>query len=257
VWRLYLDPALTEYVEIPEDDIKHSETLPDTSGTSVWVLSGTPLKHVQTQTQDVQAEFLGGAITDELLATGAAAAAAGPLAPMPTPPISIAGACISRVPCPSTAGCPSVQVICPSAVDACPSRLQPCISRIPCPSTQCPSLTTVCVTRIQCPSRATPCLSQQIRCNSAVDACPSRFGPCVSAAFNCPSHTTLCQTIGIACIPTRIVACPTDPATCPQPSAAFVCPTFGPCPSIAGCPTEGFCDPGGFDPGQQAGGGIG
>jgi hypothetical protein len=36
-----------------------------------------------------------------------------------------------------------------------------------------------------------------------------------------------------------------------------VCPTFGPCPSIAGCPTEGFCDPGGFDPGQQAGGGIG
>ena len=254
VWRLYLDPALTEYVEVPEDAIKHVETLPDASGTSIWVLSGTPLKHVQTQTQDVQAEFLGGAITDELLATSPAAAAAP--GPVPTPPISIAGPCISRIQCPSTAQCPSVQVICPSAVDACPSRLQPCISRIPCPSVPCPSRTAPCVTRIQCPSLVTPCLSQQIRCISAVDACPSRFGPCVSNTFNCPSVTALCQTIGIGCIPSRLVACPTDPSGCPQPSAAFVCPSFGPCPSIAGCPSEGFCDPGGgFDPGQQFGGG--
>lgn len=255
VWRLYLDPALTEYVEVPEEDIKHSETLPDASGTSIWVLNTTPLKHVRTQTQDVQAEFLGGAITDELLAAPGGPAP-GPIGPMPTPQVSLAGPCISRIPCPSTANCPSVQVFCPSQVDACPSRLRPCISRIPCPSVPCPSTTAPCPTRIGCQSVATPCLSQQIRCNSAVDACPSRFGPCVTRSLNCPSFTALCQTIGIGCIPSRLVACPTDPNTCPQPSAAFVCPSFGPCPSEAGCPSEGFCDPGGgFDPGGQLGGG--
>jgi hypothetical protein len=67
--------------------------------------------------------------------------------------------------------------------------------------------------------------------------------------------TTVCPTIGIACIPTRFVACPTDASSCPIASETFVCPTLGPCPSIAGCPTEGFCDPGGFDPGEQFGGG--
>jgi hypothetical protein len=249
VWRLYLDAGLTEYVEIPEADIMHSETLPDASGTTVWVSSSAALTHVRTQTQDVQAEFLGGAITDELLASPAAAAAR-PIGPAPQ--ISIAGPCVSRIQCPSTINCPSVQVICPSSVDACPSRLRPCISRIPCPTTiQCPSRVTICQSRLTCqPSVFTPCLSQQIRCPSAVDACPTRFG--------CPSVDTLCQTIGIGCIPSRLVACPTDPASCPQPSAAFVCPTFGPCPSIAGCPSDGFCgDPGGggFDPGQQFGGG--
>lgn len=253
VWRLYLDPALTEYVEVPEADIQHSETLPDASGTSIWVLSTTPLKHVRTETQDVQAEFLGGAITDELLATRPAGPVGVPGGQIPAP-VSLAGPCISRVPCPSTVNCPSIQVICPSSVDACPSRIGPCISRIPCPSVPCPSITNICPSRQQCPSVATPCLSQQIRCNSAVDACPSRFGPCVSRTFNCPSFTALCQTLGIGCIPSRLVACPTDPNSCPQPSAAFVCPTFGPCPSITGCPTEGFCDPGGFEPGEQFGG---
>lgn len=245
-WRLYLDPGLTEYVEVPEADIKHSETLPDASGTSIWVLSTTPLTHVRTQTQDVQAEFLGGAITDELLAVQPGPAPAegpvGPGGPVPIPP-TVTGGCLSRLRCPTFVDCPSVQIFCP------PSRAV-CASRIECPSIQCPSRVTVCVSRrAWCqPSVATPCLSQQIRCPSLVDACPTRFG--------CASVDALCQTVGIGCIPSRLVACPSDLTGCPQPSAAFACPTVGPCPSIAGCPSEGFCDPGGgFDPGQQFGGG--
>ncbi len=220
VWRLYLTASLDEYVEIPESEIQHSETLPDSSGTTVWVSSSVSLKHVRTHAQDVQAEFLGGAITDELLAT-----ARGPVAPpqpIPTPPVSLAGPCLSQ------------QVRCQSAVDACPSRFG-------------------------------RCLSQQVRCQSAVDACPSRFG-CASRL--CPPAThELCQTIGIACVPSVLVACPQTVAggcqvsavgicRTPPVSAPNACPTVGVCPSIAGCPSEGFCgDP--FDPGQFGGGPIG
>ncbi|MDQ3850501.1 MAG: hypothetical protein M3296_07800 [Actinomycetota bacterium] len=245
IWRLYLNPALDEYVEIPEAEISHSETLPDSSGTTVWVPNTLPLKHVRTQTQDVQAEFLGGAITDELLAT-----APGPVprpGQVPTPPVSIVGPCLSRIPCPSvpcpstTGPCLSHQIRCNSAVDACPSRFG------------CASQAFVCAS-VPCPSTTTPCLSHQIRCNSAVDACPSRFG-CASQAFVCPTTTPQqCPTLGIACIPSRFTLCASDPMVCPPASQAFVCPSFGPCPSRAGCPTEGFCgDP--FDPGQVGGGG--
>ena len=242
VWRLYLTATLDEYVEIPESDIQHSETLPDASGTNVWVINATSLKHVRTQTQDVQAEFLGGAITDEMLA-GAATAAPTPLDQIQTPAITFGG-CPTRFGCPSFAApCLSRQIRCNSAVDACPTRFG-------------------CPTQQQCPSFATPCLSQQIRCNSAVDACPSRFGPCVSKSFNCPTISPRqCVTLGIACIPTRFTQCPTNDicptdvfAGCGQVSQTFVCPSTGPCPSLAGCPTEGFCgDP--FDPGTFGGGG--
>ncbi len=228
VWRLYLTPALDEYVEVPESEILHSETLPDSSGTTIWVSNTVPLKHVRTQAQDVQAEFLGGAITDQLLA---AAPAPGPVpGPIPTPPVSLAGPCLSQ------------QIRCNSAVDACPTRFG-------------------CVTRFRCPSVTGPCLSQQIRCNSAVDACPTRF--CASQAFTCPTTSPQrCPTLGIACIPTRFAQCPSEwcptqfDTGCGTASQAFVCPTLGRCPSIAGCPTEGFCgDP--FDPGQGGGGQIG
>jgi hypothetical protein len=295
VWRLYLDPSLSEYVEIPEADIQHAETLPDTSGSSIWVINTTSLKHVRTETQDVQAEFLGGDITDELLATSPAGVVGGPGGPVPTPPISIAGPCLSRVACPSTVKCPSVQVFCPSQVDACPTRfncpsvqafcpsqVDACPTRFKCPSVQafcpsqvdacptrfnCPSITDICPTKVNCPSITNICPTKvncpsitnicptKVNCPSITNICPSRFGPCVSTAIKCPSVTSVCPTIGITCIPTRFVACPTDPSSCPIPSETFVCPTLGPCPSIAGCPTEGFCDPGGFDPGEQFGGG--
>lgn len=75
-WRLYLTPTLDEYVEIPEEDIVHSQSLgPDQSdlgGTMVWVRSGTPLQYTRTTSRQIQAEFLQGTIT-----TGFKARAAG------------------------------------------------------------------------------------------------------------------------------------------------------------------------------------
>src|SRR5689334_14808375 len=45
-WRLYLTPTLDEYVEIPEEDIVHSQPLGQEQsalgGTMVWVRSATP-----------------------------------------------------------------------------------------------------------------------------------------------------------------------------------------------------------------------
>jgi hypothetical protein len=240
VWRLYLTPALDEYVEVPESEIQHSETLPDSSGTTIWVSNTLPLKHVRTQTQDVQAEFLGGAITDELLA-GAPGTVPRP-GPVPTPPVSIAGPCLSQ------------QIRCNSAVDACPSHFCPSVAG-PCLSQQirCNSAVDACPSRL-CPSAAGPCLTRVIRCDSAVDACPTQFGPCASHTF-CPTTTPQrCPTLGFACVPSRLTPCQSVQRPCITISEAVVCPSIGACPSLAGCPSEGFCgDP--FDPGGLGGGG--
>lgn len=66
-WRLYLTPTLDDYVEIPEEDIVHSQSLgPEQSalgGTMIWVRSATPLQYTRTRSRQIQAEFLQGAIT--------------------------------------------------------------------------------------------------------------------------------------------------------------------------------------------------
>src|SRR2546427_304265 len=48
VWRLYLSSALDEYVEIPEEDILHTQELPDGQGTLVWVPTSLNVQHVKT-----------------------------------------------------------------------------------------------------------------------------------------------------------------------------------------------------------------
>lgn len=62
-WRLYLSAALDDYVEIPEDAILATETLPDNQGNQVWVRAGTSLVRHTTTTRSVQAEFLSGGIS--------------------------------------------------------------------------------------------------------------------------------------------------------------------------------------------------
>jgi len=94
---------------------------------------------------------------------------------------TLSSACRGAIP--QTQFCVSQFVRCPSAVDACPTRL--CPSRFtPCQSqfVRCPSQLDACPTRYNCPSVAAPCVTQDFSCEtrgacpSAVDACPTRFG---------------------------------------------------------------------------------
>lgn len=89
-WRIYLSLTLDEYVEIPEEDIIHSQSLgPEQSalgGTMVWVRTGTPLQYTRTMSRQIQAEFLQGPITTgfSMGATGfQAAMAPGPRNALP------------------------------------------------------------------------------------------------------------------------------------------------------------------------------
>ena len=66
-WRLYLTPALDEYVEIPEDKILHHRRLAEDRGTMVWVPRGLALQHKQIRSEEVQAEFLAGPIASQYL----------------------------------------------------------------------------------------------------------------------------------------------------------------------------------------------
>jgi hypothetical protein len=75
-WNLYLSTALNEYVQFSENDIVHSQPLTAESaplgGTSVWLKSDAPLKHVQVTTRQMQAGFLSGSITSGNLSSAAA-----------------------------------------------------------------------------------------------------------------------------------------------------------------------------------------
>lgn len=69
--RLWLDHELTGYVDVPDDAILYHHTLADDAGTLLWVDPTATLTHSAPQEQEVQAEFLGGAIAQRNLAAAA------------------------------------------------------------------------------------------------------------------------------------------------------------------------------------------
>ena len=85
-WRLYLSPELSEFVEFTEQDVVNTEPIPEDQsplgGTTVWLRAATTLRYTRITSQQVQADFLQGAITSgfmenaisNLQATGARAA---------------------------------------------------------------------------------------------------------------------------------------------------------------------------------------
>jgi len=142
--RLWLNLDLSSYVEVANDAIVHSQTLDNDQGTILWVEPGTTVTHSTTQSQEVQAEFLGGSIAEQNLAAAPAGVEWGspmggftgetrafPCAPRP---LSIDwGTCNSRLgPCPadSRIPCPpeSVQLPCGSWICPPPETFRP-----PCP----------------------------------------------------------------------------------------------------------------------------
>jgi hypothetical protein len=202
--RLYLDLEFRKSYDIPREAVLRRERLSadqsplGVESSALWVRPDTVLTLHQTETRKVEDEFLAGDFT----AGGSfAAQAAGPQVGgvAMTPHVTIASCGVVGCPQPTLA-----PTICPSDLDACPSRLQPCISRMPCPTTlpvRCPSILIRCPTLAQpfCPSRF------QARCPSQIGPrCPSQWLPCQSALTHCPSlpvcpsEVTVCPS-GLAC----------------------------------------------------------
>lgn len=69
--RLYLTPELSEYVEIPQDEIHHWQQLDKErfplGGVAVWVNREADLLYTRTTAREVQADFLQGDITSTYL----------------------------------------------------------------------------------------------------------------------------------------------------------------------------------------------
>jgi hypothetical protein len=79
-WRLYLDHALTSYVEVAEGDILHHRQAADDGGTLIWVPKALELKVTRVSSTTIQAEFLSGAIAADRMQPTAHANLAAPAA---------------------------------------------------------------------------------------------------------------------------------------------------------------------------------
>jgi hypothetical protein len=275
--RLWLDEALTAYVDVPNDAILYSKTLPDDAGTVLWVAADAPLTHGSVSSHETQASFLAGAITASHLA--GAAGVAGPSPRLVTGPTACPSGC---APCPTLAPC---------MTEACPPTYPgPCLSHVPCPSVA-PCMTEACP-----PTHLGPCLSSPWVCRvTNVPPCPllsQACGPPTLAPACAPSVQVICpppSAVG-GCGQSVHLICPTPSAVggcgqsvhviCPPPSAVggcgqsvdLICPTpsavggcgqstpvfcaiptggtFCPTPSAFGCPSLAC---GG---GQPGGGGL-
>jgi hypothetical protein len=59
-WLLWLSLAFTDSVQGRDEDIVHSETLPDDQGTVLYLKPDAKLQYRHVQTQNVEASFLAG-----------------------------------------------------------------------------------------------------------------------------------------------------------------------------------------------------
>jgi hypothetical protein len=108
-WRLYLTLELSDYVEVAEDDIVHSQALASQEhplgGTAVWIRSDATLQHVRTESRQAQAEFLQGDITGAFLANAkGSVGGGGAFVPMMTRKVFTLGCCVTYD-CQSVAWC--------------------------------------------------------------------------------------------------------------------------------------------------------
>jgi hypothetical protein len=245
--RLYLNPELSSYVDIPDDALLHTEDIPKEysplGGVHAWVKRGAQLVRGQSSGAGDQASFFEGPLTHDLLAGGVHAA------PQAIP--NTAANCLNiTVACPVTPVCPPTP-LCPSAhAGTCPTQPALVCSHpsqlLPCPTH----------TIVGCPSQAIVCHqpSPLFACNTPF--CPRPTPACpvftVSGA-GCASQTLICQHPSAVC-PIQTPFCPTQAIFCQQPSVAHACQTMV-CPSaIDACPSApGGCNPGNF-PGGFPGG---
>jgi hypothetical protein len=70
--RLWLDTRLQSFVDIADEAILHSRTLPDEEGTLLWVDPTASLTMSTSHAEEVQAQFLAGSIAEKVLPAVAA-----------------------------------------------------------------------------------------------------------------------------------------------------------------------------------------
>jgi len=214
--RLYFDPQLGNYVEIPDDAILHAQDQPAGSslpGASyVWIKKEALLTH-KTSTDKARSKFLEGPIAQQY-GYGAGQG--------PQPQGATMANCFSLPPqCIVTRENPNCL---PTHDAVCVTKVPPCGHTV---------AGTACVT-VGCPLPThADCPSVQICQPPTVPVCPSAI--CLTQIpATCPTHVNCPHTFFVTC-PTH-VNCPT--LACPT---HINCPSLGTCPTIHGCPTIAIC----------------
>ncbi len=201
--RLYLDSELSDYVEIPEAAILHSQEMPkdksSIGGSYIWIQRNAKVIHGPVVNDRPKASFLEGRI----MATTQSCPAelAGPLA------LTISGP-----------GCNTIIDGCTDAGPKCPTNTiktcgDPCTSVGP----ACPTKTTSCTqSGPSCPTKP-----GNPSCTQSGPACPTKTGNATCVDPACTSNGPNCPTTPLAtCSGPN---CPTTPeATCCGPT----CSTF-------------------------------
>jgi hypothetical protein len=220
--RLYFDPELKSYIEIPNEAILHSQQIPEEQsalgGSNVWIARDAEVVHGRVGPSRTKAKFFQGPI-------GAAAAAAGGggvAGPGGGAGNSVLPAC----------------VVTDASVCVCPGTI----------------LAGDCPTVIQC----LPPTLQWTQCATPLHGCPppTQITQCPTPLHGCPTPPALCvHTPFPRCLPHFTPACPIQSANCPSPACFTVqpiacvphltpnCPiqTANACPSFAGCPSGPAC----------------
>jgi hypothetical protein len=254
--RLYFDPELRNYVEIPSDAILHTQAASTEGstlgGSHVWIKRDAEVIHGKVGPQRTKSKFFEGPIA---AAGVGGTGVAGFSTALPTCPTHAPTACA----CPSqiVVQCPHPTAFCPSRVLNCPPSANPVDCPIqtafcPSPVLQCPPHTPLCPSPVvhcppsaipvQCPIQTAFCPSPVLHCPPHTPLCPSVglcFTPtCPTAVLQCPPHTPLCPTVGTCFTPT----CPTAICHTPLcPSVGIPCQTNFACPSALGCPSGPAC----------------
>lgn len=220
--RIYFDPQLTQYVEVPHDAVLHTQPIPKENsslgGYHIWIKRDAELIHGKVGPERTKARFFEGPIG----AQAAAAHGAGiPVTALPPcHPLTAATACV----CPITIN----PLHCPThSPELCPTHAPLlCPTHIPlhCPTHQ---------PGVVCPPSPPPLL------------CPhTPLHGCPTPPVLCPTPTVLAQHC--------TQACPTNPAHCVTqtcPSVHIPCQTVPACPSGFVCGIQG----GGFGGDPAAG----
>jgi hypothetical protein len=248
--RLWLDIDLTTYVDVPDEAILHSQTLPDDQGTYLWVDPTATLTYSSTQSHEVQAEFLGGSIAARNLAAAA-----------PVGGIGGGGLNTTATTCQESlgTGCTILDNCNETGLPNCPSAFEPVCgvvgtaatvcTRFPeCPvvsaPTNCPTVYPRC--RVSLATQCPTVRPVQCQIHSRVEVCPTPtvVEPFVSGVVRCPtppeicrpyvSQAGACHSIREVCLPTANAAgCVTQASLCDCPQISWNrCPTIGGCITI-------------------------
>jgi hypothetical protein len=158
--RLWLDEELRTYVDVPDDAIYHYRTLDNEEGTILWVDPAATLTHTAPRAEEVQADFLSGAIAQRQIVKIPGKAQLGPHQSFPM------WECTSQL-----VACPSWPVIC---------TFQPCREFLPPIEGGGPPV-----------SRGIVCESLVVPCPTHVPPCEpfhSRIAICISRTVPCPGE---------------------------------------------------------------------